>query len=217
MSQQTMARRAWEELRRRLGYLPARAPDHLFQQLKQGNYEERVQAAMYLAAIADPRATGPLIDAVMNSTDMSVVQFAVLGLGIMHRNEAIPQLAVAFECSLDRDLCGQIAYALAEIGPPAIPTLIRLFSDDSPAGTTVRDYLVDALTEVGEPAVKPLIQAMRSYRSEAHCLAATAILVNIGAPALPAIETALREWQPEHIRTCLQGAAGAIKARLQRS
>jgi hypothetical protein len=89
---------------------------------------------------------------VVNPLAFSIPRLCAHGLAAMGP-EAIPALTEALGDSYgNRDVIGQIAFALGEIGPPAsgaVPALIGLLQEES---DFIRQHVVEALGMIQEPA-----------------------------------------------------------------
>ncbi|MCH8295154.1 caspase family protein, partial [Candidatus Poribacteria bacterium] len=98
--------------------------------------------------------------------------------------------------------------ALAEIGQPALPTLIKTMGNED---SDVRRRAASALRKIGEPAVPALIKALRDKNSSVRDGAAY-VLGNIGEPAsdvVPALIQALRD-EDSGVRSSVAFALGYI-------
>ena len=104
--------------------------------------------------------------------------------------QAIPALIEALKDE-DRDVRRTAAWALGQIGPPAVPALIQALRDEK---WEVRQAAAEALEKIGDPQATPaLIQALRDEDVGVRRVAAKA-LGQIGDPqATPALIHALRD------------------------
>jgi len=206
MSPETTTQRLWNEWRSQAGYLPPSAPEPLLAKLKRGNDQERYQAAVYAALIKDPRTVRALIEALRDS-QFEVVSAVVVGLGVFGGTQAVGPLEDLFHRSSRVELRRNILYSLANIGSPAIPTLIQLLREGH---RDVWDHMAFALGEVGKPMVGPLIKAMNSFNFEQN-LCAHLALGEIGRSAAPVIAAALHDPRlPEETRKWLSQALERI-------
>jgi len=83
----------------------------------------------------------------------------------------------------DADVQAGVAEALARIGPPAAPPLIRLLGNED-----LRERAADTLVQIGEPAIEPLIHALDEEEVSG---AAVGVLARFGRPAAVALIPAL--------------------------
>ncbi|GAB4519975.1 MAG: hypothetical protein OHK0046_29630 [Anaerolineae bacterium] len=225
----------------------------------------RAEAARILGEIGDRRAVESLMMA-LRSTDTTLVEVAALALGDIGDNRSVQALlraldqgvmnaAVALGKLKDRWAVKPLmdvmhndtlhhamrilaARALGEIGDPApIPVLLEWLHHPD---TEYQRCAVDALVNMGTPALEPLLQALRYRQALARQNAAQALgklhlpgaipaliealsdpvmlvrvgavvaLIELGAPAVEPLIEAL-DHQEIHVRVGAVEALGAIK------
>jgi HEAT repeat protein len=145
----------------------------------------RLFAPIFLAEIGEP-AVDPLIEALKDDT-REVRFVAALALGRIGDTRALDPLIEALqdECSGGR---GGAAIALGQIGDVrAIDPLITALQD---LDETVQPKVVEALTEIGEPAVDPLIEALNDKNARVRLAAAEALGKIGGSKATEALMAA---------------------------
>ena len=144
-----------------------------------GDRHTREDAVAALGEIGDPRAVGPLIEALKEPKryeyhDVPVA--AVKALGLIGA-PAVPPLIEALK---DRNtyLRRGVAGALGTIGDPrAVEPLIAALDDGSPQLSSVRTTIIEALSAIGDPRdVEPLLVAMYDEHRETRQAAARALV-----------------------------------------
>jgi HEAT repeat protein len=114
----------------------------------------RRMAVEALAGIGDANVVEPIIS-VLSDGEKSVCSAAIVKLGIIKDARAIQPLIGILKGS-DKDLCKLAAVSLGKIRDPrAIEPLITALKD-----ANIRLEAKEALVNIGEPAVKPLIDAL---------------------------------------------------------
>lgn len=158
----------------------------LCETLRNPGHDARISAAERLAAIG-PAAEG-------------AVPALIEALG--NRNRVV---------SLDEDLPGKAAVALARIGPAAIPPLVKALTHED---DLIRGGAGDALGRIGpdaDCAVPAIVEALEDERMIVRATAARALgtMGPRAAPAAPALAVALRD-QYSLVRRHAAEALGAI-------
>ncbi len=192
----------------------ARAVEPLIQALMDEYSVVRKGAAWAFGKIGDKRAVKHLIKA-LKDENSDVREKAAEALGKIGDTRAVEHLFQALKDDKDWDVRGKAAEALGEIGEPAVEPLIQALKDEDsgvrekaavalgkmgwkPGDDTERAYYLVAmqkwseLPELGEPAVEPLIQALKDGYSDVRERAAWA-LVKIGEPAVEPLIQALKD------------------------
>lgn len=202
----------------------------------------RVAAAATLARLHDRRAIRPLIRALTDS-DQKVREWAKVALGQFGRAAIRPLMVALRKHDLHvkgwREEVGQTAWALAEVGSPAVPALMRALLDPkvkvregaAAALGEIRDLravnpLIKRLTypmwrvrwqsaialgKIGDPrAVEPLISVLLSdHDPRVRDQAARALWKLEDRRAVSPLISALKDPDP-HVRWAAAGALGAI-------
>jgi len=165
-----------------LGYLEdGRAVEPIIQALNDENL--RFNAALALARLGDGRAVEPLIE-FLKSENLDVRKIAVSALGATKDSRAVEPLIEALK-DKDRDVQIGAIKSLGEIGDArAVKPLLQTLKPILQTLTSKEDREVNttaeaALVEIGEPAVKTLIQVMRGAEREARSRT-TGILDKLG-------------------------------------
>lgn len=187
--------RAGYELRalRDPGTVPA-----LIQSLGDPQRNVRLRAVEALAEIRDTRAVAPLI-ALLDDSDEGVVHEATSALGRLADERAVAPLAARLGPSKY-----SIAYALKEIGAPAVEAMITKLHDPD---QNVREAAAGVLREIRDTrAIEPLGQLMaREPAGDVRRTAAYA-LASIGTPkAFEPLLAALRDPSGEVRRIAVDG------------
>jgi HEAT repeat protein len=113
----------------------------------------RRMAVEALAGIGDANVVEPIIS-VLSDGEKSVCSAAIVKLGIIKDARAVQPLIGILKCG-DKDLCKLAADSLGKIRDPrAVEPLITALKD-----ANIRLEAEEALANIGEPAVKPLIDA----------------------------------------------------------
>ncbi len=128
------------------------------------------EAAEALGNVGDEKAVGPLITA-LKRDEFSGVRWKAAEALSKIGNPAVAPLIGALQYP-DEDVRWKAAIALGEIGnSEAIEPLIQLFSDED---RFVRSRAAHALSMIGEPAVPPLIHALKNANPDVRWGAALA-------------------------------------------
>lgn len=115
-----------------------------------------------LAQFGD-QAIGPLINALKKSKNSIRRGSAAIALGKIGDTAASSALRKAMSNDKDAEVRGRAGAALAEIeGSSAIPDLIKLLHDKH---TTPVRFAQSALGKIGQPAVDPLVEELRTTNS----------------------------------------------------
>jgi len=150
----------------------ARAVEPLIQALMDDSDVLRRIAAWALGEIGDRRAVEPLIQA-LEDRDPDVQEKAAEALGKIGDARAVEPLIQALK-DKDSDVREKAAEALGKIGDTrAVEHLFQALKDDK--DWDVRGKAAEALGEIGEPAVEPLIQALKDEDSVVRRIAAEAL------------------------------------------
>jgi len=179
-----------EEAAEALGKLgDAQAVEPLIAVLKDGGYLLYKAAAKALGELGDARAVKPLINALKNKDKRDIVASA---LGELGDAQAVKPLIEILQDRDMRDNYRQVSTALAKLGEPAVEPLIAMVEykvTDVKQGMAAMDALGEigdpravepliaafgphyswgtktiaaAIVKLGEPAVKPLINALKN-------------------------------------------------------
>jgi HEAT repeat protein len=218
--------------------------EKLFADLKADDPSVRSEAAEALGKLRDPRAVGPLIQALADP-DPYVCGSAIAGLGTLGDPRAVEPLVDALVDDERRvryenfTKAGVVADALAGLGDSGFRALRRLLREHANdeyigcsavktlaeiGGVRAIDMLVQALGSsvyevghaaaralwsLGEPALVPLVHAMRAEGSYAGSHAVDA-LTWIGTPAVPLLLNTMRDEQHSNTRYYAAQALGSI-------
>jgi len=188
----------------------------------------RKEAAEALVNIGEP-AVEPLIQALKDEYS-DVREEAARALGRIGDKRAVEPLIQALKDNID--VQRRAAWALRKIGEPAVEPLIQALKDEDwyvrwraawaldemgwePGDDTEKVYYLIAkqewseLPELGEPAVEPLIQALKDEYSDVRESAAEA-LAKIGEPAVEPLIQALKKYINSDVRMRAARALGKI-------
>ena len=175
-----------------------RAVEALIQALKHYYSTVRETAAEKLGEIGDSRAVEPLISVLRDAVD-NVRRKAAKALGKMGDERAVEPLIEAMRERAPQHFWSNVeaTRALGQIGGTrAVEALIKTMkndkryyiqSDEAQLLYGDRDSIwmateaVQALEKIGEPSIKPLIQALQEKKARSHAAAA---LIGIGKPAI---------------------------------
>ncbi len=140
--------------------------------------ESRRRAVRALSALTGPTVMSALETAI-DDEDSLVRRTSASHLGRLSNTEAVPTLVRRWAIEDDDDVALTILESLAELDPvAAVPTLIdALASDDQRLCHTASELL----TEVGEPAVIPLVEALNRRPAELDLDGALRVLDRVGA------------------------------------
>jgi hypothetical protein len=131
----------------------------------------RWNAAQELGNIGDGSAVIPLIETLKNDTDYRIRFLAAKSLGEIKDERAVEPLIEALKNDSDSAVKAHAATALGDIGDKrAIAPLIDTFSSDFVFGV-YPDAAQNALAKIGEPAVDPLIEALKGPSKERAIIA----------------------------------------------
>ncbi len=141
------------------------------EQLRGEDLSQRYYAAWYLGTTADPRAVDPLLVALEDDADRTVLggyplrRNAAKALGLIGDQRAVPGLIQALDCS-DDHLVEEVAYALAHLGDPvALPALIDLLRDPA-APHRPWEALIETVGQLGGRQAEALIRPFLGHGSE---------------------------------------------------
>lgn len=223
------------EVQRLTALLNQPAPDlppefaRWYRDLGRPDFRIRAQAARELGASSDPRATEFLL-MLLKDPHPEVRREAVPSLAAFAGAGAVPALAKALQDD-DALVPTLVVEALANLGEPALPTLLQAFSEGS--SDRVRHAVARALARVsGEQVERAFIAALSDFDPEIRRLSAAAFrdrrsaaavlplgsllsdipyvaevahsaLEEIGEAALPALVAALDRGEPDLVRRAL--------------
>ena len=136
--------------------------------------EARECAAKALSRIADPRATRPLISALVDKK-YGVRAYAADALGSIGDPSAVePLIGVLGDNSdLVREWAAEAIVKLG--GPRAVEPLMHALAITGPDGARARSGVADALAKIGAPAVGPLIAFLKGPARAGRRTAADAL------------------------------------------
>ncbi|MBZ0317734.1 MAG: HEAT repeat domain-containing protein, partial [Anaerolineae bacterium] len=161
-------------------------------------YNLRKVAATALGNFKDVRAVDALIDVLNNSyldTDSAYIgDAAASSLGIIGDVRAIALLVRALDHPYPV-IWEYAEKALIRMGAPAIDALIHVLLQE-PAIRFWGNQIGRVLTQIGIPAIDPLVQALDRMEGMAKYYAVDA-LCNIGTPALDALRNHFHHFSPE--------------------
>lgn len=167
----------------------------------------RAEAAFSLGDMGSPAAVEPLLDA-LRDRDVDVRAAAARSLGRLGAPEAVePLLELVSTRSLPRAVVGR---ALLEIGPAAIPSLLRLVDCRDPLERAAAIQLVGLLGDAGDAA--PLIGRLQDGDAAVRVQAAAALGRLGAADAERAVRRALGD-PSEQVRAAAAETLGAIGSR----
>lgn len=156
----------------------------LIEALHSDDDEVRVAAAVALGKTGHIRATPDLIQA-LSDENRQVRMEAAAALGSIGDPSAVPALIEALD-----DVTLDAALSLGEIGDArAVPALVRVLATFDKEGTD--EPIVHALTDIGEPAIPHLMEALDSADNEIR---------NSAAILLGAIRNAVTVSKDETVR-----------------
>ena len=182
--------------------------DDLILDLKDENYSIRDNAIRILGEIGDPRAVGPLINALNDEDEFWLIrELADFALGEICDPIAVDPLIDALKDD-DPYVRGRVASALGEIGDPrAVDPLIDALNDEQ---NFVRSDAAFALGLIGDPkAMDPLIEALKDDDLEVQLWGASS-LVKLGKMEyLDLVLLALQD-ESDHTRFVAADALGKI-------
>ncbi|MDF2714526.1 MAG: phytanoyl-CoA dioxygenase [Paenibacillus sp.] len=180
----------------------ARSVDELTKALTGADENEALNAAYALAALGQ-KGVPALVNGLKHSApdvveprSFSVPRLAAHGLAAVGP-QAIPALIEALDTKYEnRDVVGQIAYALGEMGEqasPAVPRLIELLQEES---SFIRQHVVEALGIIKQPAAIIVPAISKALKDKDYYVRFTAglALARIGPEAreaVPALQQAL--------------------------
>lgn len=122
---------------------------------------------------------GDILNLALKDSDSVVVRAAAIITGRLKKNSEDILRALETKLSIDDDLLRRtIVTTLVRLGIPAIPILMKLLGDRD---AFIRRFVALAFEQLGEPAVDPLVEALRDKLLRR---AAASILVQIGKPAV---------------------------------
>jgi len=163
--------------------------------LEDESRDVRKSAAEALGKIGDPQAVQPLIKAASDGND-NVRISAAIALGQIGAPQAVPPL-VNMLSDRNSSVVTSAVGALGEIADPrAIQPLIKAVGDRGVGGRHggFRRAAIDALPKMGQPAVRPLIEALADKRQHVRTAAAM-MLGEIGDPQ--AVEALIKALEDE--------------------
>lgn len=125
-----------------------------------------------LGDLKDPRATESLIDVVLNENDSRIRSEAERALGKINDSRAVNCLILSLNDS-NYDVRESAIIALGEISDPraTIPLIRSSGHEDMYFGDLI-SKIKEALINIGQPSVDPLIQALRDENPEVRNFAA---------------------------------------------
>jgi HEAT repeat protein len=165
-----------------LGGIGEPAVEPLIQALKDKDVDVRKIAAETLGEIGDARVVGPLIQS-LKDEDGDVRRNAEVALGKIRDVRAVEPLAQALKDE-DCDVRWKVAGALDKLS-------WKPEDDIEKAYYLIAKEQWDKLVKLGEPAVKPLIQALKDKDIDVRKRAAE-VLIGIGKPAVERLIRALK-------------------------
>jgi len=180
----------------------------IIEALKDDNEDARGLFALVLGRIGGAQAIIPLAD-MLRDKNKIVRAEAVIALGSIKDTRIIEALPKALE---DKDtyvrnravtVWGNITKSERAIGP-----LIKVLTNDHVIGS-IRKRAVDALVEIGKPAVEPLLQVLRDESDYAKCYAALALSRIRDSRAVGPLIQALKDKKVV-VRTAAAEALGEI-------
>jgi HEAT repeat protein len=185
----------------------SRAVEPLIAALNDANRRVRHKAAESLGEIKDPRAVEPLL-AALKGPDIYQKQYAADALGNIRDPRAVEPLIAALN-DVNPNVRLSAAVALGEMKDlRAIEPLIVALKEtpESREGSIHpqedQERVATALTEIGTPAVEPLIAALKNTDAGVRDWAAE-LLVRIGDPR--AVDPLLAAWK-QHDLAAIAGA-----------
>lgn len=166
------------------GYRQPESVDLLLKTLDDPDRRVQTAAIRALGQTADTRAVDPLL-ALLRSNHADVRGTAADSLGSFSDPRIADALLPLLQDGAGTDpattVCGFAAQSLGKLHEArAVPALVSLFlSDDN---TTIVSITTDALAQIGQPAVQPLLDAMKDAQPGTRTRA-IALLEQIGDPA----------------------------------
>jgi len=140
----------------------------------------RRRAIRALGGLSAPTA-GRLIESALEDPDALIRRAAVAQLGISGTAESVPALLIRWPQEEDEEIAEAILQVAADLDPQAaVPTLIESLAA---ADTHLHRTATDLLSQVGEPAVTPLIEAMSGRPTEIDFNGALKVLERAGQGA----------------------------------
>ena len=222
------------EAERALGKIGEPAVEPLIQALTRDPWWLRWKAAEVLRKIGDKRATEPLIQA-LKDKDRNVQLTAAKALGKIGDARAVEPLIQSLE-NLDLEGMQIAGKALVRIGGPTVKPLIRVLQHTrsmvrtivaealdelgwKPRDHTEKAYYLIAkgkwkeLTELGKPAVEPLIQTLKDKDWDVRRAAAQALGKIADTRAVePLIQTFKDNWGIQEAAALALGEIGDLRA-----
>ena len=176
-----------------------RAAAHLTRALDDSDPQVRLAAVTSLAAMRHDAALSGLAKGLVHA-DAAVRQAAAEAVkGRSSQVAGLLRTQVSASSTVAARL--QTARLLGQMGDPsAVPALLALlenFGRQTPAGVDeLKVAVVEALAQLGEPAVAPLVaETLHGEREPLAEQAAADALVRIGAPAVGPITEGIRRWK----------------------
>lgn len=216
-----------------------RVHDYFPKALREGSVTERQRAAMIIGRVGRPDwATIPLLGALDRRAPPEVRGQAAWALGQLHDKHAVQQLMTMLK--EEPMLATQAAMALSVIGEPAVPNLIAVLNSEDPqvrkmavmslgkmGNQSLRPLLsivqdekqpdnavkgaAEALGLLGDAEATPRLVSLLRGRGGKLADTAARALAALGAPAVPALITALPAHSAElELRQCIVNALVSI-------
>jgi HEAT repeat protein len=168
--------------------------DELLDELMNSPSEKvRYNAARVLGEMGDPAAVEPLIDVLKNDKNGSVRLYAARALGELGDPRATLPLIESLQEDRNVDVRVRAARALGRLGgEEVVLPLVEALSD---ANSQVCMTAADALVEIGNIAVQPLIKSLKHEKVNVRC-DATRSLGELGDKTAvePLIDMLTDEW-----------------------
>lgn len=169
----------------------------------------RLSAATSLGLIGDIKAIEPLKATAFKTDENPQVRWwAITSLGMLNNPKVISSLINILMHEEDTTLKSAAASALGNMRHPnAVEALDQALSHEN---TSVRRHAIVALGQIGEPAISPIIKALKDQDKLVR-LSATSSLERIGNPqVIQALETVLGD-PDETIRKTAQRAIAKLR------
>ena len=116
--------------------------------------------------------------------------------------------------STSLDTRNQAIEELVALGPRAVDPLVQAITSE---GAAVTEAAQVALVRIGEPAVTPLLKALKTSHASGdiglrmiQCMGLSRVLASIGGPAIPHLLIALKD-NDKYVRWAAVGALGLVR------